>query len=569
MSINITDKVADTVEILIENTNQAITTVNNQLDVSVLANLKTTNKDTLVNAINDVVDSKLSVDADSINNDFTVNGQLTANNIKIKTDENGNSSVYFYNTTGDNFVKLFWNNSLQKWQLSFPDGSIVDILNTNDLNNIQEQIDDISDKVDYNFNTNGKTLVMKQLSSNEIASYVGEAGEIVINSDDWGEIRVQDGVTPGGNIISGSLVIDWEPELKVKKGQCILYGDGLYRAKEAHTTGDNFQLDLYDVLASYKKYVENQIINELTNKITLGQSVQNKTDLDINVGGLIIQRTNFDIIDPYHIRFSENLPVGTEIEITYYKASNLINSSIVKNLYVTSEEDETIIPLNEVVENKLLVSEVNIENTSILSSEWDLAEGNQAIVLKNPIKLGSRVEVTFWKGVTVAQNGITFKPKIVDNTLIWENDGGLINPDPISITTTNTKQTISGEKTFNNIKVPTKDISDSSSAAASTEFVKNILNNIDYVVESHVEGANWYRKYKSGWLEQGGIGETGTITFLKSFANTDYTYSVCYDSGSSDSPLKVENKTQENMDIIKTLGGSVDNVSWEAKGQGL
>ena len=476
MSINITDKVADTVEVLIENTNQAITTVNNQLDASVLANLKTTNKDTLVNAINDLVDSKLGTDADSINNDFTVNGQLTSNSIKIKTDEDGNSSVYFYNTSGDSFVKLFWNNSLQKWQLSFPDGSIVDILNTNDLNNIQDQIDDISNRINYNFNTNGKTLVMKQLSSDEITSYVGEAGEIIINSDDWGEIRVQDGVTPGGNVISGSLVIDWQPELKVRKGQCILYGDGLYRAKGAHITGDTFQLDLYDVLASYKKYVENQVIREETNKITLGQSVENKTDLDINVGGLIVQRTNFDIIDSYHIRFSENLPVGTEIEITYYKASNLINSSIVKNLYVTSQENETTIPLNEVVENKLLVSEVNIENTSILSSEWDLAEGNQAIVLKNPIKLGSRVEVTFWKGVTVAQNGITFKPKIVDNTLIWENDGGLPNPDPISITTTNTKQTISGEKTFSNIKVPTKNYDDISTAAASTEFVNNFTN---------------------------------------------------------------------------------------------
>ena len=476
MSINITDKVADTVEVLIENTNQAITTVNNQLDVSVLANLKTTNKDTLVNAINDLVDSKLGTDASSINNDFTVNGQLTANSIKIKTDEDGNSSVYFYNTSGDNFVKLFWNNSLQKWQLSFPDGSIVDILNTNDLNNIQDQIDDISNKINYNFNTNGKTLIMKQLSSEEIVSYVGEAGEIVINSDDWGEIRVQDGVTPGGNIISGSLVIDWQPDLKVKKGQCILYGEGLYRAKEAHTTSDTFQIDLYDILAAYKKYVESQVIREETNKITLAQSVKNKTDLDINVGGLIVQRASFDIIDPYHIRFAENLPVGAEIEITYYKASNLINSSIVKNLYVTSEENETIIPLNEEVENKLLVSEVNIENTSILSSEWDLAEGNQAIVLKNPVKQGSRIEVTFWKGVNVAQNGITFKPKIVDNTLVWENDGGLPNPDPISITTTNTKQTISGEKTFNNIKVPTKNYNDVSTSAASTEFVNNFAN---------------------------------------------------------------------------------------------
>ena len=56
----------------------------------------------------------------------------------------------------------------------------------------------------------------------------------------------------------------------------------------------------------------------------------------------------------------------------------------------------------------------------------------------------------------------------------------------------------------------------------------NVASNIDYVVESYHDGTNWYRKYKSGWLEQGGYvppnsGTSGTITFLKPFIDNHYT----------------------------------------------
>lgn len=475
MSINITDKVADTVEVLIENTNQAITTVNNQLDVSVLANLKTTNKDTLVNAINDLVDNKLGIDTDTIDGDLTINGSLTANNIKIQTDENGNSVVLFYDTTSSSYVRLFWNNSLRKWQLSFPDGSIVDILNSNDLEEIQNQIDDISSKIDYNFNTNGKTLILKQLSDVEIAKYVGPAGEIVINTDNWGEIRIQDGTTVGGNVISGSFVADWKPNTKINKGQCVHYGNSLYRSKSTHITTDEFQIDLYDIIASYKKYIESQKISDETNKISLTHSVQNKNDFDVNIGGLVIHKSNYEIIDSFHIRFSENIPSGTDIEITYYEASNLINSSNVVISYEAPSENTIYIPIQEQIEDRSLINQINIENTVLLNTEWTLDNENLRIILKNPIDRGSRVQVSYWKSVQVAQNGITFTPKVTNGILSWTNDGGLENPETINIATINTKQNISGEKTFSIINVPTKDRSDNSEAAASTAFVKSVI----------------------------------------------------------------------------------------------
>lgn len=43
------------------------------------------------------------------------------------------------------------------------------------------------------------------------------------------------------------------------------------------------------------------------------------------------------------------------------------------------------------------------------------------------------------------------------------------------------------------------------------------------VVQNYVNGTSWYRVWSDGWIEQGGISNAGTITFLKSFSNTNYT----------------------------------------------
>lgn len=54
--------------------------------------------------------------------------------------------------------------------------------------------------------------------------------------------------------------------------------------------------------------------------------------------------------------------------------------------------------------------------------------------------------------------------------------------------------------------------------------MENTYNGYDFVVEKYINGTNWWRKWKSGWLEQGGQfapprNYTNTITFLKPFAS--------------------------------------------------
>lgn len=88
-----------------------------------------------------------------------------------------------------------------------------------------------------------------------------------------------------------------------------------------------------------------------------------------------------------------------------------------------------------------------------------------------------------------------------------------------------------------------------------TDFVLNteeqtfrlpIRTKDDYVVESHNDGSNWYRVYKSGWLEQGmkQTAEDQTLTFLKSFADTNYTVtSATFDPHSGGLPIVISKTT--------------------------
>lgn len=109
--------------------------------------------------------------------------------------------------------------------------------------------------------------------------------------------------------------------------------------------------------------------------------------------------------------------------------------------------------------------------------------------------------------------------------------------------------------------------------------LSNVSANIDYVVERYNEGTNWYRVYKSGWIEQGGVLKNrteGVKTFnlLKPFANTNYTgkagictasamevkYSDCTYGISGFAPVST------SQACVRTIPWS--DSSWVAYGQG-
>lgn len=108
--------------------------------------------------------------------------------------------------------------------------------------------------------------------------------------------------------------------------------------------------------------------------------------------------------------------------------------------------------------------------------------------------------------------------------------------------------------------------------------LSNCPANYDYVVESYSDDqGNWYRKYKSGWLEQGGLAKSNadvTVTLLKPFADTNYSVQ-CTNRRLSTSDgwgwIFVLNMTETSfMARACYAGGEVTNINamWEAKGQG-
>ena len=74
--------------------------------------------------------------------------------------------------------------------------------------------------------------------------------------------------------------------------------------------------------------------------------------------------------------------------------------------------------------------------------------------------------------------------------------------------------------------VPTAASGDSSQQVANTAWVKNAISSSaseDYVVETHRSGSTWYRKWKSGFIEQHGTigGGSGTAKFVTPFKYPD------------------------------------------------
>lgn len=98
-------------------------------------------------------------------------------------------------------------------------------------------------------------------------------------------------------------------------------------------------------------------------------------------------------------------------------------------------------------------------------------------------------------------------------------------------------------------------------------------NEADYVVESYKNGSNWYRIYKSGWIEQGGIitvngASTTTISLLKAYKDTLYSVTHALKTVIARYDPAITNTSIDSFTITYPSAGGDAIVSWEAKGQG-
>ena len=104
--------------------------------------------------------------------------------------------------------------------------------------------------------------------------------------------------------------------------------------------------------------------------------------------------------------------------------------------------------------------------------------------------------------------------------------------------------------------------------------LSNIPNNVDFVTESKINSdGSFYRKYKSGWLEQGGSLNTieGTVTLLKPYKDTKYIVTRLLREDTTQAQLYNKNFSYFN---ITTTGFNIRNYQetrdsvWLACGQG-
>ncbi|MBP3513297.1 MAG: hypothetical protein J6J74_02235 [Elusimicrobiaceae bacterium] len=96
---------------------------------------------------------------------------------------------------------------------------------------------------------------------------------------------------------------------------------------------------------------------------------------------------------------------------------------------------------------------------------------------------------------------------------------------------------------------------------------ENTQADVDFVVESYLDAdGNWYRQYKSGWVEQGGCGK-GTITFLKPYSAPPNVMTGSANKTVDGWPARANEVTATGFYLY---GGNQDTLSayWEAKGQG-
>lgn len=109
--------------------------------------------------------------------------------------------------------------------------------------------------------------------------------------------------------------------------------------------------------------------------------------------------------------------------------------------------------------------------------------------------------------------------------------------------------------------------------------LSNVLANIDYVIESKYptdDDPSWYRKYKSGWVEQGGIsgsiagGARATVILLKPYGNTLYSVMVqpigAY-TANAEANNTIPTRTKTNF-VIACGQISSQAFAWMTKGMG-
>lgn len=94
-----------------------------------------------------------------------------------------------------------------------------------------------------------------------------------------------------------------------------------------------------------------------------------------------------------------------------------------------------------------------------------------------------------------------------------------------------------------------------------------------YITSKYSSGNDWYEVYNDGWVRQGGYvahaGDRNTVTFIKPFANTNYSaLSNQSHTGSFKNGLAVICEKKTTSCIVRVFYGGFGGANWIAEGYG-
>lgn len=186
-------KLTDKFHVWVAATNLIIEEINREIVLEAKQQLKTIDKSTLVNAINELVDKKLDKDQDLdiSSNNINVNSILANTKIQVGSEGNNNSIIEFYDDINNIYRKFLFSSDERKWYIENINGELEEILTT-------------GSSIDGNI----QSILIKGLGDDEFNTYTGQERTLSYNLVTK-EVRVHDGFTQGGiPLLNPDIILD-------------------------------------------------------------------------------------------------------------------------------------------------------------------------------------------------------------------------------------------------------------------------------------------------------------------------------------------------------------------------
>lgn len=352
--------------------------------------------------------------------------------------------------------------------------------------------------------------------------------------------------TGDGTSVTGSWTID---------GQTLLFDASLSNPIYGNSTTVQPESVQYPYFIQVAEGIENSV------------DVSREIELSNPFSLLDYKFSEYEITNASWLRSNGQYNSGTTYVDVYNLLLQIYNGTVAKAGVSVKLSTETYADTDFVLNTS--------DTTFRLPLKVALASGKA--VAGNGMTLGM-TDGTYNGGLAVYNNTFQADPQLYGSDIGQTSRNWTFSGKSAGITTDPTKSGIetsaNGLYLYFYVGAVVQDASVIAAASVLTQIAE--LLSSDYVVESKTptaEDPTWYRVYKSGWVEQGGIIASGTssstINLSKKYANILYRVVVNPTStGANYTNNIIAYPTDESSFTWDSYNNTATTKSWEAKGQG-